>query len=258
MAGGGMPNSAGSGKNHPGKFTSKVLLTWWFDLIFGYDLGISGIFVANLLNYFSAKIKAGRDWRLSFGGAVVPGLIILFGSFWFSDTPNSLLECNKFDEAKDLLIKIRGFNNVDEEFNDLANASEAAKIVFVFYASVLLKSMGFGNSGSLMSAMITSSINALATLVSTFTVDKSGRTGVLVIFKSLIILYVFVLIFHHLIIYLYVLLVMTIAIASKFGTSGNPGQLPMWFSGLVVVAVICIYIADFAWSWGPLGWLVHA
>ncbi|XWS48975.1 hypothetical protein CRYUN_Cryun13aG0123700 [Craigia yunnanensis] len=48
-------------------------------------------------------------------------------------------------------------------------------IVFVFYASVLLKSMGFGNSGSLMSAMITSSINALATLVSTFTVDKSGR-----------------------------------------------------------------------------------
>ncbi|XWS48976.1 hypothetical protein CRYUN_Cryun13aG0123800 [Craigia yunnanensis] len=87
------------------------------------------IFVANLMNYFSAKIKAGRGWRLSFGGAVVPGLIILFGSFWFSDTPNSLLECNKFDEAKDLLIKIRGVNNVDEEFNDLANSSEAAKLV---------------------------------------------------------------------------------------------------------------------------------
>ncbi|XWS48979.1 hypothetical protein CRYUN_Cryun13aG0124100 [Craigia yunnanensis] len=27
MAGGGMPNSAGSEKNYPGKFTSKVLLT---------------------------------------------------------------------------------------------------------------------------------------------------------------------------------------------------------------------------------------
>ncbi|XWS49882.1 hypothetical protein CRYUN_Cryun12cG0041400 [Craigia yunnanensis] len=31
--------------------------------------------------------------------------------------------------------------------------------------------------------------------------------------------------------------VMTIAIASKFGTSGNPGQLPLWFSTLVVVAI---------------------
>ncbi|XVF13202.1 hypothetical protein REPUB_Repub08aG0187900 [Reevesia pubescens] len=48
---------------------------------------------------------------------------------------------------------------------------------------------------------------------------------------------------------------MTIAIASKFGTSGNPGELPMWFATLVVVAM-CIYIAGFGWSWGPLGWLV--
>ncbi|XWS61832.1 hypothetical protein CRYUN_Cryun07bG0159100 [Craigia yunnanensis] len=66
-----------------------------------------GIFVANLLNYFPAKIKAGRCWRLSLGGAIVPGLIIFL----------------------DLLKKIGGVDNVDEEFNDLANASEAAKLV---------------------------------------------------------------------------------------------------------------------------------
>ena len=23
-----------------------------------------------------------------------------------------------------------------------------------------------------------------------------------------------------------------------------------------IVALICIYVAGFAWSWGPLGWLV--
>ncbi|XWS48977.1 hypothetical protein CRYUN_Cryun13aG0123900 [Craigia yunnanensis] len=116
-------------------------------------------------------------------------------------------------------------------------------IVFVFYASVLLKSMGFGNSGSLMSAMITSSINALATLVSTFTVDKSGRRKLFLEGGCQMFI---------------CQLVMTIAIASKFGTSGNPGQLPMWFSSLVVVTIMCIYIAGFAWSWGPLGLLVHA
>ncbi|XWS38418.1 hypothetical protein CRYUN_Cryun19dG0129600 [Craigia yunnanensis] len=49
---------------------------------------------------------------------------------------------------------------------------------------------------------------------------------------------------------------MTIAIGSKFGTSGSPCQLPMWFSTLVVIAM-CFYIAGFGWSWGPLGWLVQ-
>jgi hypothetical protein len=40
----------------------------------------------------------------------------------------------------------------------------------------------------------------------------------------------------------------------KFGTSGH-GDLSKGYSTLVVV-VICIFVAAFAWSWGPLGWLV--
>ncbi|XVF13205.1 hypothetical protein REPUB_Repub08aG0188200 [Reevesia pubescens] len=214
-----------------------------------------GIFIANLLNYFTAKIKAGWGWRLSLGGAIVPGLIIFLGSFWLSDTPNSLLERNKFDEAKDLLKKIRGIDNVDEEFNDLANASEAAKLVkrpwknivrkkyrpqlifaffipffqqltgmnvFVFYAPVLFKSMGFGNNAALMSSLITSIVNALATLVSILTVDKYGRRTLFLQGGA----QMFV-----------CQVIMTIAIASKFGTSGNPGQIPMWFSVIVVLAI---------------------
>lgn len=48
---------------------------------------------------------------------------------------------------------------------------------------------------------------------------------------------------------------MAISIGVKFGTNGNPGQLPSWYAGIVVI-FICIYVAAFAWSWGPLGWLV--
>ncbi|KAE8663694.1 Sugar carrier protein C [Hibiscus syriacus] len=202
-----------------------------------------------------------------------PGLIFSIGCLFLSDSPNSLLERNKLVEAKDLLRKIRGIENVDEEFKDLAKASEAAKLVqspwrdivsrkyrpqltfailiplfqqltgmnvFVFYAPVLFKSMGFGNNASLMSALITSIVNFCATLVSIATVDKYGRrtlflSGGLQMFLCQ--------------------LVMTISIASKFGTNGNPGQLPLWFSVVVVVAM-CFYIAGFAYSWGPLGWLV--
>ena len=48
---------------------------------------------------------------------------------------------------------------------------------------------------------------------------------------------------------------MAIAIAVAFGTSGNPGTLPKWYAS-VVVGVICVYVSGYAWSWGPLGWLV--
>lgn len=50
-------------------------------------------------------------------------------------------------------------------------------------------------------------------------------------------------------------MIITIAIAARFGISGNPGELPTWYAyGLVFL--ICAYVAGFAWSWGPLGWLV--
>lgn len=43
--------------------------------------------------------------------------------------------------------------------------------------------------------------------------------------------------------------------AVKFGVSGNPGEISKVFAGSLV-ALICFYVAGFAWSWGPLGWLV--
>jgi MFS transporter, SP family, sugar:H+ symporter len=43
-------------------------------------------------------------------------------------------------------------------------------------------------------------------------------------------------------------------IGIKFGTNGE-GDIPKTYAAFVVV-FICIYVAGFAWSWGPLGWLV--
>ena len=48
---------------------------------------------------------------------------------------------------------------------------------------------------------------------------------------------------------------MAVLIALKFGVSGNVTELPEWYS-IIVVMCICIYVSAFAWSWGPLGWLV--
>lgn len=44
-------------------------------------------------------------------------------------------------------------------------------------------------------------------------------------------------------------------IAFKFGTSGVAAEVSKGYAS-VIVLFICVYVAAFAWSWGPLGWLV--
>ncbi|KAF2320756.1 hypothetical protein GH714_030533 [Hevea brasiliensis] len=280
---GGVIVSATAGKDYPGNLTLHVFITCVIaatgGLIFGYDLGISvcsdislrscstqiqgglnmmfqlsitiGILVADLLNYFFAKID-GWGWRLSLGIALVPALIIIIGSFFLPETPNSLIERDHHEKAKEKLIELRGVPNVDEEFNDLITASEAAKLVkipgeislrdstdpillwlsafqclsatgmnvIVFYAPVLFRTIGFKNQASLMSALITGIINSLATVVSIFTVDKVGRRA-LYLEGSL---QMFI-----------CQLVVALAIGLKFGVNGNPGDLPAWYAVIVVI-----------------------
>lgn len=240
----------------------------------GFQLSITiGILVANVLNYFFAKIHGGWGWRLSLGGAMVPALIITVGSLVLPDTPNSMIERGQHDEAREKLRKVRGVDDVDEEFNDLVAASEASmKVeqpwrnllqrkyrphitmavmipffqqltginVIMFYAPVLFNTIGFGSNASLMSAVITGVVNVVATMVSIYGVDKWGRRFLFLEggFQMLI-----------------CQAVVAACIGAKFGVNGNPGELPKWYA-IVVVLFICIYVAGFAWSWGPLGWLV--
>ncbi|KAK9072935.1 hypothetical protein SSX86_009371 [Deinandra increscens subsp. villosa] len=93
-----------------------------------FQLSITiGILVANAVNYGFAQIKGGWGWRLSLGGAIVPAIIFIAGSLTLADTPNSLIQRGKLEEAKQRLLKIRGVENVDEEFNDMVEASEQSK-----------------------------------------------------------------------------------------------------------------------------------
>ncbi|KAM1087496.1 hypothetical protein ACFX2H_012996 [Malus domestica] len=88
-----------------------------------------------------------------------------------------------------------------------------------------------------MSAVITGGVNMVATLVSILAVDKFGRRvlflqgGVQMI-----------------------LLLLGVMIGMKFGLSGV-GSFTKTEANWILFS-ICAYVAAFAWSWGPLGWLV--
>lgn len=167
-----------------------------------------GILAANLVNYFAARIAGGWGWRIGLGGAGVPALIITVGSLFLPDTPNSLVDRGEPEQARQMLQKIRGVDDVTEEYNDMVTASEGSRKVespwknmllrkyrphlvmssmipffqqltginvIMFYAPVLFKTIGFGAEASLYSAVITGGVNVVATSVSIYAVDKLGR-----------------------------------------------------------------------------------
>ncbi|KAF7808995.1 Sugar carrier protein C [Senna tora] len=247
-----------------------------------FQLSITiGIFVANLFNYYFVHILNGQGWRLSLGLGAVPAVIFVVGSFCLPESPSSLVERGSLDKARNELVKIRGTPNVDAELNDIIAASEASKLVkhpwatlrqrkyrpqlvmaicipffqqftglnvITFYAPILFRSIGFGSTASLMSAVIIGSCKPVSTLVSIILVDKCGRRSLFLEGGAQMLICQYASVFPPQII-------MAIAIGIEFGTSGNPGVLPKWYA-YVIVAVICVYVAGYAWSWGPLGWLV--
>ncbi|QCD89313.1 sugar transport protein 10-like [Vigna unguiculata] len=237
----------------------------------GFQMMITiGILVANLINYGTSKHENG--WRISLGIAVVPAILLCIGSLCVVETPNSLIERGKFEKAKKMLKKIRGTEKIDEEYQDIVDASDLAKNVehpwknitrpkykpqltfcifipafqqltginvIMFYAPVLFQILGFGNDASLMSAVITGVVNVVATLVSIFTVDKFGRRVLLL--EGGVQMFI-------------CQVIVGTMIGLRFGLNGQGA-----FSKVeanILLFFICAYVAAFAWSWGPLGWLV--
>lgn len=167
-----------------------------------------GILVANFINYETDKLHP-WGWRLSLGLATVPATVMFLGGLALPETPNSLVEQGKFEEARKVLEKVRGTSKIDAEFSDLVDASKAAQAIkhpfrnllkrrnrpqliigalgipafqqltgmnsILFYAPVIFQSLGFGSNASLYSSLITSGALVLASLISMAFVDRWGR-----------------------------------------------------------------------------------
>lgn len=240
------------------------------NILFQLNITI-GILFANLVNYGTNKIKGGYGWRISLGLAGIPALLLTVGALLVVDTPNSLIERGKLEEGKTVLRKIRGTDNIEPEYLELVEASRIAKEVkhpfknllqrrnrpqliiavalqifqqltginaIMFYAPVLFNTLGFGNDASLYSSVITGAVNVVSTCVSIYFVDKLGR--------RLLLLEAGIQMFCS---------QMVIAIVLGLKLKDNTDDLHKGF-GILVVIMVCTYVSSFAWSWGPLGWLI--
>ncbi|CAI0429885.1 unnamed protein product, partial [Linum tenue] len=198
-----------------------------------------GILFANLINYGTAKIKGGWGWRLSLGLAGVPAVLLTLGALLVSETPNSLIERGRLDEGKAVLRKIRGTDKIEPEFLELVEASRIAKEVKHPFRNLLKRNtVGFGSDASLYSAVITGAVNVLSTVVSIYSVDRLGRrkllleAGVQMLLSQVV-----------------------IAVVLGIKVTDHSDDLGKGFAVLVVI-MVCTFVSAFAWSWGPLGWLI--
>ncbi|KAM1104022.1 hypothetical protein ACFX2J_012454 [Malus domestica] len=230
-----------------------------------------GILVANMINYGTSKIKGNYGWRISLGLAGVPAILLTVGSLIVVDTPNSLIARGKLEEGKAILKRIRGVDNVEPEFLEIVEASRVAQEVksplknlmkrrnrpqlvisicmqifqqctginaVMFYAPVLFSTLGFKTDASLYSSAITGAVNVLSTIVSIYFVDRAGRRVLLLeagvqMFLSQVV----------------ITIVLGLKVKDDVNNLGHG-------LGILVLVFVCSFVASFAWSWGPLGWLI--
>ncbi|CAL9039631.1 unnamed protein product [Musa banksii] len=231
---------------------------------------VSGILVADVVNYFTEKLHP-WGWRLSLGLAVVPAILMFIGGAFLPETPNSLVEQGKLEEARRILEKVRGTHRVDAEFEDLKEASDAARAVkhpfrnllkprnrpqliigalaipafqqlsgmnsILFYAPEIFQSLGMGSGAALYSNIMSGSMLVIGALVSIAVADRLGRRFLFIEGGTQMIAS---------------MIVVAVILALKIG---NGETISRGLAATLVIA-ICAFVVSYGWSWGPLGWLV--
>ncbi|KAK7410526.1 hypothetical protein VNO78_01369 [Psophocarpus tetragonolobus] len=242
-----------------------------FNAGFNFFLGI-GVIGAGCINYGTAKHTWG--WRVSLGIAVVPSAVMIIGAFFITDTPSSLVERGKIEQARKALHKARGSSiDVEPELEELIRCSQIAKSmhqepfktifkrqyrphlvmafaipffnqlsginIVAFYSPNLFQSVGFGHDAALLSAVIIGAVNIGSIFMATAIVDRFGRrflfiTGGVFMFVSQI--------------------AVSVVLATKTGVHGT--RVISKGNAILVLVLLCSYTAGFGWSWGPLTYLI--
>ena len=94
-----------------------------------------GFIVSTWVGYGSSKVPASSafSWRFPLGFQAIPCVILLFGMFFFPESPRYLIEIDRSDEAMRVLRKLHYNGHNDEwlqaEFNEIKMTIDAEKVL---------------------------------------------------------------------------------------------------------------------------------
>jgi sugar porter (SP) family MFS transporter len=227
------------------------------------------ITIGIMLGYFVDRALTGSgEWRLMLGSSALPALILLFGMFILPHSPRWLIKMGRYGEAKDVLIKTCGGDAslADSELNEIRKVISMesksgladmlrppVRRAFVtgiglfllqqfvgintvmYYAPSLFREAGMESPDTAILATVSVGVvNVLATFIAVWLIDRAGRkpllyAGLAGMFISLT------------------------AIGGVFALGDSGGGLE---TGRATVIAVWFYIACFAFSLGPIPWII--
>ncbi|WP_010531702.1 sugar porter family MFS transporter [Lentibacillus jeotgali] len=219
-----------------------------------------GILSSYLVNYAFAPIEG---WRWMLGLAVVPSLILMVGVLFMPESPRWLLEHRGKEAARRVMKLTRKENEIDQEINEMIEINRVSDSTWnvlksawlrptlvigctfallqqiiginaiIYYAPTIFNEAGLGDVTSILGTVGIGTVNVLFTIVAIMIIDKIDRkklliTGNIGMVGSLVIM---------------AGLIWTIGLGSTVGA---------W----IIVACLTLFIIFFAFTWGPVLWVM--
>jgi MFS transporter, SP family, sugar:H+ symporter len=244
---------------------------------------VIGLFAAFMSNYWLAGLSGGasellwggfQTWQWMFWVEIVPASIFLISLLFIPESPRYLVAAGKNDEAKSVLTSLSDSVDAEAKVVDIKStlregskpslkdviSSYTGKIhpivwvgvglaalqqftginVIFYYGATLWQAAGFTEADALLTNVISGSVNVIFTFVAIALIDRLGRKPLLLI-GSL------------------GQAVMLGALAYIFGTAPTGDADTLILSeamGTYALLAANAYIAFFAFSWGPVMWVM--
>ncbi|PHZ13339.1 general substrate transporter [Rhizopus microsporus ATCC 52813] len=265
-------------------------------LITMYQIFVTfGFCVAFWTGYGTYHIEGERSWRISLGVQTIPGGLLLFGIYFIPESPRWLIYKDRTEEALRILASLRSRGNENDvdvrmEYTSIVQDVSFDKMAYkhrflslltkgndnnrkrtllgigihtftqlsginaiLFYFPHIIESAGISQIyAALLSNGIGGLVNFVATLFVILFIDRWGRrriliTGALGMTVCMVAITIVSAMFEK------ALTEKHIDNNMSFNTSiTNKG------GSITVTVLLCIFIAVFALSWGPIGWIYPA
>ena len=225
---------------------------------------VSGITVSYFVNYFIKKFGGDGDpnwvhvdgWRYMLACCAIPAGLFVLLLFFVPETPRGLMLKGKEQKAREVLKKLASEEEarivvaeIDASLKETKGhlLSYGGLVIIVgillsafqqlvginavlYYGPQMFANMGFTGDASFAQTVIMGIVMVVFTLIATVTVDKWGRKPLLILGAL-------------------IMAVSMIALGFMFYAGSM---------GLGALIVVCIYIAGFSLSWGPVVWVMLA
>ena len=234
-------------------------------LVSQFQLAITiGILFSYLINRIFANTE--YNWRWMLAAGLIPALILFIGMCFLHDTPRWLLGKNREKDARLAFSKILPVNQINKEINEIKSTLECGASntdnhsvfkswmlkpiligigimimqiatginTIIYYTTTIFQISGFSsNIGAIYATIGIGFVNFIMTLVAIAFADKLGRKPLLYIGLS-------------------GMFISLLLLSFAFGNTALLGDNLKWLA----IGSVAVYIASFAMSLGPVGWIL--